>query len=186
MSEEILVNVAPMETRVAIIENGQVDKLVTSHIGLNKNVINMMNSGQIEVEFYPQGILAEKIRIAGSGCYGFLSDIGIDTELTDPSELIQWNGKTLKIESALNADFALIHAAKADLYGNLIYSASGINFSPLMAMAADHVIVETPNLLTPGDLQPESIHTPCAFVESIVYLESLGNEYDILEHHFER
>jgi acetate CoA/acetoacetate CoA-transferase alpha subunit len=168
-----------------LIENGQVIKLITSHIGLNKHVIEMMNMGNIEVSFYPQGILAEKIRIAGSGCYGFLSDIGIDTELTDPSELIEWQGKTLKVESALNADFALIHAAKADHYGNLVYTASGINFSPLMAMAADHVIVETPQLLNPGDLQPESIHTPCAFVQSVVFLKSLGKEYDILENHFE-
>ena len=168
-----------------LIENGQVDKLIATHIGLNKKVIAMMNSGDLEVEFYPQGILAEKIRIAGSGCYGFLSDIGIDTEITKPDEIIQWQGKTVKVEAALNADFALVHANQADYYGNLVYTRSAINFSPLMAMAADHVIVETANLVAPGSLQPETIHTPCAFVSTVVLLDSLSDEYDILEHHFE-
>ncbi len=168
-----------------LIENGQVDKLITTHIGLNKVVIEMMNQGQIKVDFYPQGILAEKIRIAGSGCFGFLTDIAIDTEITKPDELITWKGKTLKIESALNADFALVHANKADNYGNLFYRASAINFSPLMAMAAENVIAETIHLMRPGELQPETIHTPCAFVSSVVLLTELSSDYKILEHHFE-
>jgi len=169
-----------------LIENKQVDKLITTHIGLNRKVIEMMNQKNIEVEFHPQGILAEKIRIAGSGCFGFLSDIGIDTEITEPSQLIEWEGKRLKVESALNADFSLIHAAQSDHFGNLVYNATAINFSPLMAMAADHTIVEAANLVKPGELVPESIHTPSAFVSSIVYLDSLGDEYSVMEHHFER
>ncbi|MCF8473947.1 MAG: CoA transferase subunit A [Emcibacter sp.] len=168
-----------------LIENGQVDKLITTHIGLNKGVVEMMNSGQMQVMFFPQGILAEKIRIAGAGSFGFLSDIGIDSEITDPSQLIEWQGKTLKIESALNADFALIHAQKADLYGNLIYRASAMNFNPLMAMAANHVIAETPNIVPVGDLVPESIHTPSAFVASVVALQSLTKEYEVMERRFE-
>jgi len=167
-----------------LIENGQVDKLITTHVGLNKKVIEMMNEGKIQLEFHPQGILAEKIRIAGSGCFGFLSDIGINTEITSPSQLIEWEGQKLKVETALSADFALIHAAKADHYGNLLYQASAINFSPLMAMAAENVIVETPKLLVPGNLKPESIHTPSAFVSSVVELDDLNDEYKILEHHF--
>jgi len=169
-----------------LIENGQVSKLVTTHIGLNKNVIEMMNSGQIELEFHPQGILAEKIRIAGAGSFGFLSDIGLDTEITDIADTIMWQGKRCKIESALNADYALLHADYSDHYGNLVYRASAINFSPLMAMAADHVIVETPNFVSPGTIKPETVHTPCAFVNSVVPLEELSEQYQILEHHFER
>ena len=168
-----------------LIENGQVSKLITTHIGLNKKVIEMMNEGLIELEFHPQGILAEKIRIAGAGCFGFLSDIGLDTEITNVSDTIEWQGKRLKIESALTADFALLHAAQSDHYGNLIYRASAINFSPLMAMAADHVIVETPSFVVPGVLKPETIHTSCAFVTSIVLLRELSGQYQLLEHHFE-
>ncbi|RLA02553.1 MAG: CoA transferase subunit A [Gammaproteobacteria bacterium] len=169
-----------------LIENGQVDKLITSHIGLNKIVIDMMNSKTIEVEFYPQGILAEKIRIAGSGCYGFLSDVGIDTEITDNKQLIEWQGKQLKVESALYADFALIHAKQSDCYGNLVYGASAMNFSPLMAMAATEVIVETPKIVAAGEIAPEQVHTPSAFVDSIVLLEKLTEDYQLLEAHLER
>jgi len=153
-----------------LIENGQVDKLITSHIGLNKIVIDMMNKEIIDVEFYPQGILAEKVRNAGAGCYGFLTDVGLDTEITDKESLINHQGKTLKIESALYADFALIHAHSADCYGNLVYESSAINFSPLMAMAANNVIVEASHLVPSGDLAPAHIHTPSAFVDSIVDL----------------
>jgi len=166
-----------------LIENGQVDKLITSHIGLNKNVIDMMNNKRIEVEFYPQGILAEKIRNAGAGCFGFLTDIGIDTEITDKNQLIEWQGRQLKIESALYADFALIHAKKSDRYGNLIYGTSAMNFSPLMAMAAEKVIVETPLLVPESELEPEQIHTPSAFVNSVVVLDKLSEDYQILEAH---
>ncbi|WP_321390142.1 3-oxoacid CoA-transferase subunit A [Emcibacter sp.] len=164
-----------------LIEAGQVDKLITSHIGLNKFVVDKMNQGELEVVFFPQGILAEKIRTAGAGSYGFLSDIGIDTEITDPSELISWEGKMLKIESALQADFALIHASRADSFGNLIYHAGGMNFSPLMAMAAEHVIAETPKLLQPGELPPEQIHTPSAFISAVVELPELTEDYKIRE-----
>ena len=140
-----------------------------------------MNKGQLEVHFHPQGILAEKIRIAGAGAYGFLSDIGVNTEIAEPAELIEWKGKTLRIESALSADYALIRAHRADTFGNLSYRASAMNFSPLMAMASDWVIVETPNLCEPGELVPECIHTPCAFVSSVVVLDSLTSDYDLIE-----
>ncbi|MBZ2168252.1 CoA transferase subunit A [Marinobacter sp. F4216] len=169
-----------------LIENGQVRKLITTHIGLNKNVIDRFNQGEIEVAFHPQGILAEKIRTAGAGSFGFLTDIGIHSEITRPDDLLDWQGKTYKVEMALRADFALIHAAQADWLGNLVYQGSAINFSPLMAMAADHVIVETPDLGAPGRFSPEQVHTPGAFVDSVVQLESLTSDYGILEHHVRR
>lgn len=169
-----------------LIENGQVRKLITTHIGLNKRVIELMNQGDIEVEFYPQGILAEKIRTAGSGSFGFLTDIGIDSDITRPEDLLDWQGKTYKVEMALSADYALIHAAQADWLGNLLYQGSAINFSPLMAMAANHVIVETPDLGAPGRFKPEQVHTPGAFVDSVVPLDSLTSDYGILEHHVRR
>lgn len=172
-----------------LIENGQVDTLIATHIGLNRTAIDMMNTGQLEVVLFPQGILAEKIRIAGAGCYGFLSDIGVDTELVEKTELIEWQGQSLKVETALYADYALIHAHSADTLGNLVYRASARNFNPIMAMAADCTIVETPNLLEVGALDPDAIHTPCAFVSVLVGLSNLqilGPEYAPMENHLER
>ena len=169
-----------------LIENGQVRKLNTTHIRLNKRVIDLMNQGELEVQFHPQGMLAEKIRTAGAGSFGFLTDIGIDAEITRPEDLLDWQGQTYKVEMALPADFALIHAAQADWLGNLVYQGSAINFSPLMAMAANHVIVETSDLGAPGRFKPEQVHTPGAFVDSVVPLESLTSDYGILEHHVRR
>ncbi|EAR10301.1 CoA transferase subunit A [Reinekea blandensis] len=169
-----------------LIENGQVDRLVTTHIGLNKTVIELMNQGKIDVQFHPQGMLAEKIRTAGSGSYGFLTDIGLESEITQQKDVLEWQGQTYKVEMALTADYALIHAAQADWLGNLLYQGSAINFSPLMAMAADHVIVETIDLKQPGHFKPEHIHTPGAFVDSVVELKALTDDYGILDHHVRR
>lgn len=164
-----------------LIENQRVKKLVTTHIGLNKYVVDLKNSGELIVDFHPQGILAEKIRVAGSGCFGFLSDIGMETEITDAEQLIEWKGHTFKVEESLSAEFALLHAHEADYNGNLKYRGSAMNFSPLMAMAADCVIAETPNLMMLGDIDPESVHTPSAFVSSVVALEQLSADYQLIE-----
>lgn len=166
-----------------LIENGQVRKLITTHIGLNKTVIEIMNTGRLIVEFHPQGILAEKIRTAGAGSYGFLSDIALDSEITRPEDLLDWQGRTYKVEMALTADFALIHAAKADTMGNLAYRGSAINFNPLMAMAATNVIAESVEIGEPGCIPPEHVHTQSAFVSSLVALPSLTSDYGVLAHH---
>ena len=163
-----------------LLQNGQVDKLVVSHIGLNANAIKLMNEGHIEVEFCPQGILAERIRCAGAGLFGFLTDIGIDTILAKDKPRIEVDGRNLLLEKPLQADFALLHAHNADPLGNLVYAAAAQNFSPLMAMAADAVIVEIEHLLTSGDLQPETIHTPAPFVDVLVELPALTEQYGIL------
>lgn len=168
-----------------LIEKGRVSKLITTHIGLNKKIIQMMNAQELEVEFHPQGILAEKIRTAGAGSFGFLSDIGLHSEITKPEDLITWKGKTVKVESALLADFAFIHARKADLFGNLVYRATAMNFNPLMAMAADDVIVETGDVVSVGDLNPETIHTPSAFVSSVVKVDVQASLYDVMEGRYE-
>ena len=166
-----------------LIENRRVDRLITSHIGLNAPVVNMMNSGELAVEFFPQGILAEKIRVAGAGSYAFVTDIGIETEITNPDQLIEWQGQTLKLEAALAADYALIHAARADSMGNLTYRGSAINFNPIMAMAANHVIAESAEIAQPGDLAAENIHTSTAFVSALVNAP-LTDEYGFIEGRF--
>jgi acetate CoA/acetoacetate CoA-transferase alpha subunit len=162
-----------------LLVNGQVDKLIVSHIGLNSNAIEMMNRGSIEVELCPQGILAERIRSAGAGLFGFLTDIGIETTLARGKTRVEVDGRTLLLEKPLSADFALIHAQRADSLGNLFYAAAARNFNPLMAMAARHVVVETEALVEPGELSPESIHTPAPFVDRIVILDELTEDYGV-------
>jgi len=166
-----------------LIEAGHAKKLITSHLGLNATVIGMMNRGEIEVDFYPQGILIEKIRAGGAGLHGILTDIGIDTILAQNKELTTVNGQRVLIEPALRADVALIHAAAADPFGNLVYEKSARNFNPLMATAAETVIAEVERVVETGSLDPDQIHTPGAFVDYLVEIEELTQEYGILTHH---
>jgi len=166
-----------------LIEAGRAQKLITSHLGLNATVIGMMNNNKIGVEFYPQGILAEKIRAGGAGLLGILTDIGIDTILAEKKEKVAVGGQPAIIEPALRANVALIHAAVADRFGNLIYEKSARNFNPIMASAATKVIVEAENLVECGELAPDQIHTPGVFTDHIVVLDTLTKEYGILEHH---
>lgn len=163
-----------------LLANAQVDKIIVSHIGLNSNAIKMMNDGRLEVELCAQGILAERIRNAGAGLFGFLTDIGIDTILAQDKQRIEIDGQSLLLEKALNADFALVHAYQADPSGNLGYAAAAQNFNPLMAMAARQVIVETEVLLECGELAPEAIHTPAPFVDTLVCLPELTEAYGVV------
>ena len=166
-----------------LIEAGRCKKIITSHLGLNATVIGFMNRGEIEVDFYPQGILAEEIRAGGAGLFGFLTDIGIDTILSDKKQMVTINGREVIAEPALRADVALIHAAVADHSGNLVYEKSARNFNPLMATAADTVIAEVERVVETGSLDPDQIHTPGAFVDYLVEIKELTQEYGILAHH---
>ncbi len=163
-----------------LLKNGQVTRLITTHIGLNARAIAMMNEGVITVEFCAQGILAERIRAGGAGLAGILTDIGIDTELGDGKQQITVNGSPQIVETALKADFALIHADQADTFGNLAYVATARNFNPLMAMAASTVIAETEALVPMGQLAPDTIHTPGPFVDHVVELAELTKEYAVV------
>ena len=166
-----------------LIEAGLICKIITSHLGLNTTVIGIMNRGEIEVEFYPQGILAEKIRCGGAGLFGFLTDIGIDTILKEKKQTFFMGKQEVIVEPALTADVALIHAAVADPSGNLIYEKSARNFNPVMATAARTVIAEVERVVAIGTLDPDQIHTPGAFVDHVIEIKDLTEEYGILAHH---
>jgi len=163
-----------------LLRNGQVAKLIVTHIGLNPRAIQMMNDGQLEVEFCSQGILAERIRAAGSGLFGFITDIGVDTQLANGKQVIEMDGQSCLVEKALNADFALVHAGRSDTFGNLAYTASARNFNPLMAMAADTVLVETEELVPLGEIQPDDIHTPGPFTSCVMKLAELTKDYGVV------
>ena len=166
-----------------IFEAGLASHYIVSHIGLNSTVVELMNQGRIQVEFSPQGILAERIRAGGAGLMGIVTDIGIDTILREKRRIIQVDGREAFFEPALRAEVALIHAAAADRLGNLVYTKSARNFNPLMAMAADLVIAEAEDIVEPGDLDPDQIHTPAAFVDHLVPIPELTAEYGVLAHH---
>jgi len=164
-----------------LIEAGRVRKLITSHIGLNPRAIKMKNNGTLEVELCSQGILAERIRAAGAGLPGFFTDIGLGTPFEEDKQRIEFEGRPYIIEPALQADFALVHAAKADEFGSLQYAASARNFNPLMAQAADQVIVETEELGVPGFLGADAIHTPGPFVDVVVSIPELSEAYGVVQ-----
>lgn len=166
-----------------LVEAGIVRKLIISHLGLNSKVIEMMNKNQVEIEFHPQGILAEKIRCGGAGLLGLITDIGVDTIIADNREVISFQGQKAILEPSLRADVALIHSCRADRLGNLCFTRTAFNFNLLMAQAADLVIAETFDLVEPGDIDPDHVHTPAVFVDHVVQVENNQKLYGVLPHH---
>ncbi len=152
-----------------IIQNEQVKKLITSHIGATPTTGQLMNEGKLEVEFSPQGTLSERIRAGGVGLGGILTDVGLGTMVEEGKQQVVVNGKTFLVESALRADVAIILAEKADSFGNLVYSKTARGLNPLMAMAADMTIVDAKEIVPLGAIDPEDVVTPGAFVEVIVH-----------------
>ena len=151
-----------------LVSNHQVKKLIVSHIGTNPDSGKKMNSGEMDIEFSPQGTLAERVRCGGSGLGGVLTPVGIGTIIEENKQIIHVDGKDYLLEKPLRADFALIRASVGDEAGNLIYKGTMQNFNPLMAMAADTVIAEVDEVSPTGSLSPESIHTPSIFVDYII------------------
>ncbi len=151
-----------------LVSNKQVKKVITSHIGTNTSTIEQFNNKEIEVEFVPQGTLAERIRCAGAGLGGFLTPTGLGTVVEEGKQIINVKGKDFLLELALKADMALIGASIADEEGNLQYKGTTQNFNPLMATAAEVVIVETKEIVKPGEIPMENVHTQALFVDYIV------------------
>jgi len=152
-----------------IVSRGRAKKVIASHIGSNPVAGQLMNEGKLQVEFSPQGILAERIRAGGVGLAGFLSDIGMDNEMVSGGKMrVNIDGKEYLLETALTADVSIVYARKSDPYGNLIFDKSARNTNPLVAMAGDLTIVEAEEIVPLGSLNPEEIMTPGVFVDYIV------------------
>jgi acetate CoA/acetoacetate CoA-transferase alpha subunit len=144
-------------------------KVIASHIGSNPIAGQLMHDGKLEVEFSPQGILAERIRAGGVGLPAILTDIGMDNELVSkkkPRFLL--NGKDYLIETALTSEVSIVYAKKADAYGNLIYDKSARNTNPLVAMAGNLTIAEVDEIVPLGSLNPDEIITPGVFVDYVI------------------
>ncbi len=151
-----------------LITNKQIKKVITSHIGTNPSSNELMNSGEMEIEFVPQGTLAERIRAYGAGLGGVLTQTGLGTLVAEGKSVINVKGKDYLLEEPLGADVAIIGASVADESGNLFYKGTTQNFNPIMATAAKIVIAEAKEIVKCGAIEPESVHTPNIFVDYIV------------------
>ncbi len=152
-----------------IIQNLQVKKLITSHIGATPTTGKLMNEGKLEVEFSPQGTLSERIRAGGVGLGGILTDVGVNTLVEEGKQKIEVGGTTYLLETPLRADVAILYAKKADAFGNLVYDKTARGLNPLMAMAAEVSIVDAEEIVPIGAIDPEDVITPGAFVDIIVH-----------------
>ena len=150
-----------------LLKNKQIKKMISSYVGENEEFERQMLSGELEVDLIPQGSLAERCRAAGAGIPAFFTPAGFGTEISAGKEVRSFTGKPHILETALNADFAIVKAWKGDTAGNLIYKGTARNFNPLMAMAGKITIAEVEELVSPGELDPNQIHTPGIFVQRI-------------------
>jgi len=150
-----------------LLQHKQIKKMISSYVGENEEFERQMLSGELEVDLIPQGSLAERCRAGGAGIPAFFTPAGFGTEVGEGKEVREYNGKPHILESALTADFAIVKAWKGDTNGNLIYKGTARNFNPLMAMAGKITIAEVEELVEPGVLDPNSIHTPGIFVQRI-------------------
>ncbi|MBP9018320.1 MAG: CoA transferase subunit A [Bacteroidales bacterium] len=151
-----------------LIANRKVKKLIVSYIGSNSAAIDLMNSGEMEVEFSPQGTLIERIRAYGAGLGGVLTPTGLGTIVANNKEIINIDGKEYLLEKPLKADVAVVGASISDTIGNLFYKGTKRNFNPVIAMAADIVIVEPEKIVECGDIEPEHVHTPAILIDYII------------------
>ena len=150
-----------------MLQGRQVKKMISSYVGENAEFERQLLTGELEVELIPQGTLAERCRAAGAGIPAFFTPAGYGTEVAEGKEVREFNGKKFILENAFKSDFALVKAWKGDTDGNLVFKGTARNFNPLMAMAGKITIAEVEELVEPGELDPNFIHTPSIFVDRI-------------------
>ena len=150
-----------------LLETHQVKKMIASYVGENKIFEAQFLKKELEVELNPQGTLAERIRAGGAGIPAFYTATGVGTQVAKEKEEREFEGKKFILEQALSGDFALVKAWKGDSFGNLIYRKTARNFNPMMATAGRITIAEVEELVEPGELDPDHVHTPAIFVQRI-------------------
>ncbi|HXC91964.1 MAG TPA: CoA transferase subunit A [Stellaceae bacterium] len=151
-----------------LLESRQIHKMVSSYVGENKLFADLYLKGELELEFTPQGTLAERIRAGGAGIPAFYTKTGVGTLIAEGKETREFDGETYVMERGLVADLAIVHAWKGDREGNLVYRKTARNFNPVMATAGRATVAEVEHLVEPGEIDPDQIHTPGIFVRRIV------------------
>ena len=153
-----------------LLETRQVKKMISSYVGENKIFAQQFLAGELELEFTPQGTLAERIRAGGAGIPAFFTKTGVGTLIAEGKEHKDFEGETFLMERGIFADISLVHAWKGDREGNLVYRKTARNFNPMMATAAKLTIAEVEHLVEIGDLEPDGIMTPGVFVQRVVHV----------------
>jgi len=151
-----------------LLETKQIAKMISSYVGENKEFERQYLSGELQLEFNPQGTLAERIRAGGAGIPGFYTKTGVGTKIAEGKEHKDFDGETYILETGLKADVSLVKAWKADTAGNLIYRKTARNFNPMMATAAKICVAEVEEIVPVGSLDPDHIHTPGIYVKRLV------------------
>jgi 3-oxoacid CoA-transferase subunit A len=151
-----------------LLETRQIRKMISSYVGENREFERQFLAKELDLEFNPQGTLAERIRAGGAGIAGFYTKTGVGTLVAEGKELKEFNGETYVLETGLTADLALVKAWKGDPQGNLVFRKTARNFNPMMATAGTVCVAEVEVLVGTGDLDPDHIHTPGIFVDRIV------------------
>ncbi|NVK33901.1 MAG: CoA transferase subunit A [Rhodobacteraceae bacterium] len=151
-----------------LLQTRQIKKMISSYVGENATFEKQFLNGELELEFNPQGTLAERVRAGGAGIPGFFTKTGVGTVIAEGKDHKEFNGETYIMETGLVADLSLVKAWKADKEGNLIYRKTARNFNPMMATAGKACVVEVEELVEVGELDPDHIHTPGIFVDRIV------------------
>ena len=154
-----------------LLETRQIRKMVSSYVGENATFAKQYLSGELEIEFNPQGTLAERIRAGGAGIPAFFTATGYGTLIAEGKETREFDGRHYVMERGLFADLAIVHAWKGDTEGNLVYRKTARNFNPMMATAAKFTVAEVEHLVEPGEIDPDHIITPGIFVKRIVKLD---------------
>jgi len=152
-----------------LLETRQIHKMISSYVGENAEFERQFLQGELEVEFTPQGTLAERMRAGGAGIPGFYTRTGIGTAVADGKEHKEFDGVLYILERAIRADIALVKAWKADLHGNLVFRRTARNFNPLVATCGNVTVAEAEIIVEPGELDPDEIHTPGIYVHRIVH-----------------
>jgi 3-oxoacid CoA-transferase subunit A len=153
-----------------LLETGQISKMISSYVGENKIFAQLYLSGKLELEFTPQGTLAERIRAGGAGIPAFFTKTGVGTVVAEGKEIRDFNGEAFVMETGLVADVSLVHAWKGDTEGNLVFRKTARNFNPMMATAGKITVAEVEHLVPAGEIDPDHIHTPGIFVQRIVHV----------------
>jgi len=161
-----------------LLETRQVKKMISSYVGENATFAKQYLAGELEIEFNPQGTLAERIRAGGAGIPAFFTATGYGTKIAEGKETREFDGRHYVMERGLFADLAIVHAWKADTEGNLVYRKTARNFNPIMATAAKFTVAEVEELVEPGQIDPDHIITPGIFVKRIVKLEKLDKRIE--------
>jgi 3-oxoacid CoA-transferase subunit A len=153
-----------------LLDTKQIKKMVSSYVGENKTFMNQFLAKELEIEFNPQGTLAERIRAGGAGIPAFFTKTGVGTQIADGKEVHEFGGERYIMERGLVADLSIVHAWLADTEGNLVYRKTARNFNPPMATAGKLTVAEVENLVEPGKIDPDHIITPGIYVQRIVHV----------------